>query len=125
MNIAIFDIIYELNEWLDTLYEERKIKREVKKPLGTLRVLKVFSRQKQQTLLGGEVIEGVLSVGDEFHILEREGEDYTYGKIVGIQEGKQDRKKVEGKGTQCGMMVETKGEIREGELLEAFVREWE
>ena len=125
VTIAIFDIIYELNEWLDKLYEERKIKREVKKPLGTLRVLKVFSRQKQRTLIGGEVVDGILSVGDEFRILERGEEEYTYGRIVGIQEGKQDRTKVEGKGTQCGMMVETKGEIHEGELLEAFVREWE
>ena len=125
VSLAIFDVIYELSEWLDKLYEERKIKREVKKTLGKLRILKIFSQQKQKILLGGEVIEGVLSVGDEFYIPEQEDGHFSYGRIMGIQEGKQERKKVEGVGTQCGMMIETKGEIHEGDILEAFVREWE
>ncbi len=122
VQIHLFDVIYHLSEWLDILYEERRIKQEVRVPHGKLKVLKLFSRKKTQTLLGGEIQEGTIYLNDEFIIFRKE-EEIGFGKILGLQEGKMNREKVEGKGTQCGILAESKEEIKEGDLIQVFTRE--
>ncbi len=120
--IKKFDIIYKLTEWLEELYEERRIKKEVDVMQGQVRILKVFSRQKHKSVIGGEILDGVIAIKENFKIL-RKGEEVGRGQITGLQEGKTPVERVITKGAQCGMMVDTKEEILAGDLLETFVRE--
>ncbi len=120
--IKQFDIIYKLTEWLEELYEERRIKKEVEVMQGQIRILKTFSRQKKKAVIGGEIVEGSIAVGEHFKIL-RKKEEVGRGHITGLQEGKMETQRVSGAGTQCGMMVESGEEILEGDVLETFIIE--
>ncbi len=122
ITIKTFDIIYKLTEWLEELAEERRIKKEVETPQGNIKILKTFSRQKHKAVIGGELIDGIIRVHDSFKIM-RKGECIGYGMITGLQQGKSDTQHVSDAGTQCGMMVESKEEILEHDVLEAFIKE--
>ncbi len=122
VSIKNFNIIYKLTEWLEELYEERRIKKEVDLPQGTIKILKVFSRQKYRSVIGGEILEGKIRVGEKFNIY-RKKKLIAQGEIENLQEGKVERKEVKGEGTQCGLRVFSKEEIKEGDILESFITE--
>lgn len=120
--IKKYDIIYKLTEWLEELYEERRIKKEIDTTLGKLKVLKAFSRQKNISLVGGSIIEGSISKKENCKII-RKDEVVGRGKIDGLQQGKQSTDRVTDVGTECGVMVDTKIDILAGDIIETFVRE--
>lgn len=122
MTIKTFDIIYKLTEWLEELYNERRIKKNVDTILGQLKVLKTFSKQKKNTLVGGSVIDGTLTVKDRCKII-RNSEAVGHGVIIGIQQGKAETNNVTAAGTECGMMVETATEILSKDIIESYVSE--
>lgn len=122
VTIEQFDIIYKLTEWLEELYEKRRIKKEVETMQGRIRILKAFSRQKTKAVIGGEILEGGVAVNEEFKIL-RKKELVGRGIITGLQAGKMETKRVLGDGTQCGVMTDSKVEILEGDVLETFIKE--
>ncbi len=122
VNIKKFDIIYKLTEWLEKISEERKIKREIDVIQGKVKILKVFSRQKTKSVIGGELLEGSISKKEKFKILRKNG-DIKYGAITGLQEGKMETDKVITKGAQFGIMVDSKDEILVGDILETFIKE--
>jgi translation initiation factor IF-2 len=53
-----FDIIYKLSEWFDTVVTDRLPYEEKETVLGTLKVLKTFSVQKDNHVIGGRVETG-------------------------------------------------------------------
>jgi translation initiation factor IF-2 len=122
LHIKTFDIIYKLTEWLEELYEERRIKKEVDTIYGKLKVLKPFSRQKNQSLVGGSIIEGTITKNEQCKII-RKDEVLGKGKIIAIQQGKTATDKVTDVGTECGMMIETKVDIQQNDIIETFIRE--
>jgi len=123
LTIKTFDIIYKLTEWLTDLYEERRIKKQVDTVNGALKVIKTFSRQKNQSLVGGSMNEGTIAVKERCKIV-RKGEVVGTGTVVAIQQGKVAADKVSGAGTECGMMIETDLEdILGGDVIESFITE--
>lgn len=122
LNIKRFDIIYKLTEWLEELYEKRRIKKQVDTTLGKLKVIKPFSRQKNQSLVGGAIAEGTISLNETCKIT-RKDELIAKGKIVAIQQGKQTVQKVTDIGTECGIMIESKVDILQGDIIETFITE--
>jgi len=120
--IKTFDIIYKLTEWLQELYAERRIRKEVDTIIGSIKILKAFSRQKTKAVIGGEIISGIITTGETFKII-RKGEDLGRGHITGLQQGKAETKNVRDAGTQCGVLTDSKIEINEGDILETFIKE--
>ncbi|MFH1956368.1 MAG: translation initiation factor IF-2, partial [Patescibacteria group bacterium] len=55
--IAIFtsDIIYKISEWLEEEIEKRKQEETTEKMIGSAKILKTFSKNKNKHVLGGEV----------------------------------------------------------------------
>ena len=49
----LFDIIYKLSEWFDTIVENRLPYEEKEVLLGTLKVMRTFSSQKDKHVVGG------------------------------------------------------------------------
>jgi len=123
LTIETFDIIYKLTEWFEELYEKRRIRKEVDTVQGTLKVIKNFSHQKGQTLVGGAIINGMISVDELCKIKEKDGTEIGRGKITGIQQGKMEAQRVSGDGTECGMMIKAKIDIAPGNIIETFISE--
>lgn len=121
LTIKNFDIIYELTKYLEDIREERRIKKEVEVEQGLVQILKTFSRQKNKSVIGGRVLSGTINVDHNFAI-KRKGDLIGYGVITGLQEGKMDTKTVSG-GSECGILTTSKEEIKEGDVLQTFIRE--
>lgn len=123
VTIKTFDIIYKLTEWLQELYEERRIKKSVDIIQGSIKILKSFSRQKTKAVIGGEIIDGSIAIGEYFKIIRKDMGEVGNGIITGLQQGKSETSRVSEKGTQCGVMTDSKVEIIEGDILETFKTE--
>ncbi len=118
--IKHFSIIYRISEWLEEIAENRKFKKRVDSVIGTGQVLKVFSQDKNQVLLGVRVASGEFKLKDTFRIV-RGREIVSKGKIVSLQAGKSSMQKVE-EGTDCGMMVELRELPHQFDLIECITQ---
>jgi len=114
-----FDIIYKLAEWFDTVVEDRLPFEEVEEVLGKLTLIKAFSTQKDNHVIGGKVTQGVLKLGALVKI-ERRSFDLGKGKITELQMQKIKTKEVQ-EGNECGLMIESKTEMIPGDIIIAYV----
>jgi translation initiation factor IF-2 len=119
ITINHFDIIYKLSEWLEAIMNERAPHIEVVEPLGEVRILRFFSQQKEQQVIGGRVEKGKIMNGARFKIMRRDAE-IGEGKVTELQQQKIKCKEVL-EGTECGMMVESKFTIAERDVLVPYV----
>ncbi len=118
IQIETFDIIYKLTEWLTIKAEENIPKRNVEEETGTLKILKVFSANKDKQVIGGRVELGTVHIHDRVKIMRRDAE-IGKGHIRELQQAKNKVGSVE-EGKECGLMVESKIEMVAGDKLVAF-----
>lgn len=116
-----FDIIYKLSEWFDTIVLERLPYEEKETVLGTLKVLKTFSVQKENHVIGGRVETGRIKNNSVVKVIRR-GVEMGRGRIVELQSQKLKTDEVI-EGNECGLMVETKVEMIPSDILESIVVE--
>jgi translation initiation factor IF-2 len=114
----LFDIIYKLSEWFDTLVESRMPYEEKETILGTLKILRTFSSQKDKHVIGGRVETGKLTNTSVVKIIRR-GVELGRGKVVELQSQKL-KTDVVNEGNECGLMVESKVEMIPSDMLEAI-----
>ncbi|MDO8620560.1 MAG: GTP-binding protein, partial [bacterium] len=69
--VETFDIIYKLGEWVAGLVKTRTPKVTVVTVKATVKVLKIFTTEKDRQVIGGKVTDGAIETGDEFNILRR------------------------------------------------------
>ncbi len=122
-NIRIFtgEVIYELFDALKSEIEER-IPPEVRRVLlGRAKILKIFNKEGQKQIIGGRVEEGTVKKGTKVEI-RRNKERIGEGNVVELQRNKIPAPEVL-QGSEFGMLLESRSEIREGDLLEVFVEE--
>jgi translation initiation factor IF-2 len=117
----LFDIIYKLSEWFDTLVETRLPFEEKETILGTLKILRTFSSQKDKHVIGGRVETGKIENGALVRIIRR-GVDLGKGRIVELQSQKIKTNTVL-EGNECGLMIESKIEMIPSDIVEAIVFE--
>jgi translation initiation factor IF-2 len=116
--VATFDVIYKLSDYVAEQVELRRPRTETAEARGSIKILKVFSETKDKQVIGGVLVEGVVSAGASVKILRREAEIGT-GKIIGMQQGKMKVREItDGEG---GLLVESKVTIAPGDVLQAFV----
>ena len=118
VEIATFDIIYELTAWLQTQLEKRRPRLESEEVTGKAKILKLFSTQQGRVVLGGRIEEGSLAERAEVRIMRRE-EELGRGEIVSLQVGKKQTKVAEA-GSEFGAMLKTNVEPAAGDYIEAF-----
>jgi len=116
--ISTFNIIYKLTEWLTAEMETRRPKIETTETTGSAKIIKVFSRTKERQIIGGKVLKGRMVLDKIVKIMRREFE-IGRGKIVNLEKGKVKTKEIE-EGSEFGMMIESKIEIAEGDIVESF-----
>lgn len=118
IEVARFDIIYKLTEWLEEAIIKRTPKKEFRESTGSLKVLKIFNKVKTKQVIGGRIESGFIGVGDKFTI-NRRGEGIGEGSIVGLQQQKSQTTKVEE--GEFGAEISSKFDLTEGDILEAFI----
>lgn len=118
--IVIFtsDIIYKISEWLEEEIERRKQEETTEKIIGSAKILKTFSKNKNKQVLGGEVLEGKIIISKSLYVRIKRGDDKLgEGKILELQHNKTTAKEIN-QGEQFGMMLESKIEILKGDIVE-------
>ncbi len=118
VTISLFNIIYKMTEWLEVEMENRRPKIETVETTGKAKIIRAFSRTKERQIVGGKVSEGRLVLNGTVKIIRREFE-IGRGKIVNLEKNKVKVGSVE-EGSEFGMMVESKIEIVQGDVLELF-----
>lgn len=113
-----FDIIYKLSEWFDTVVTDRLPYEEKETVLGTLKILKTFSSQKDKHVIGGRVETGRIALNSLVKVIRR-GVELGRGRIVELQSQKIKTNEVI-EGNECGLMVETKVEMIPSDILESI-----
>jgi translation initiation factor IF-2 len=118
ITISFFDIIYKMTEWLEAEIENRRPRIETVEITGKAKILRAFSRTKERQILGGKVTEGRVVMNGTVKIMRRDFE-IGRGKIVNLEKSKVKVGAVE-EGFEFGMMIESKIEIAQGDVIELF-----
>ena len=116
--IKTFDIIYHLTEWLSEELRKRTPRVTVEESKAKVKILKTFSRDKNNHVVGGRVETGILSVGDKVKISRRESQ-IGEGSVKELQQQKTKVREVE-EGKECGMLIDAKFEIFPGDSIESY-----
>ena len=119
ITMKLFDIIYQITDWLKNKIEELTPKKEIEEVVGKIKVLRIFNQTKGNQTIGGEVIEGKITSNKNLRIIRRENQIGT-GRIISLEQNKTKTKIVE-EGRQFGTIIETKTEIAIGDILESFI----
>ncbi len=122
VEVATFDIIYKLAEWLQAAAAARRPKLATEVVVGSAKVLKFFSNAKGRVVVGGRVEQGSLKQNQEVRIMRRDIE-LGKGTIVGLQSNKKEVREVEA-GVEFGVMLKTQVEPAPGDKLESLVTEY-
>jgi len=112
------DIIYEIEDKIKKLIENKFVKKPTEEILGKLEVLAVFNPIKGSQLIGGKVIEGKVQNKIRFRLI-REEEIINQGKILNLQKNKIDMPEVK-TGGECGLLINCPEKAEKGDLLEFF-----
>jgi translation initiation factor IF-2 len=118
IKVELFDVIYKLTERLQEIVSDRTPKSQVEETTGTIKILRVFSTQKEKQVIGGRVETGRAISGTQFKIVRREHE-IGRGKLTELQSQKIKVLEVQ-EGIDCGMQIESKFDIAQGDTLEFF-----
>jgi translation initiation factor IF-2 len=118
ITISFFNIIYKMTEWLEEQMESRRPRIETVETTGKAKIIRAFSRTKEKQIIGGKVIEGQMLLNGTVKIMRREFE-IGRGKIVNLEKSKVKTSVVE-EGLEFGMMIESKIEVAQGDVIEMF-----
>lgn len=120
VKINEFDIIYKLSEWLHEFTKDAKPKKEIEEVVGSLKIIRVFNRSKDSQVVGGKVYSGSMKNKHTIQIV-RKDVIIGKGKIVELQQFKQPIAEVK-EGNECGLMIDSKYDIAEGDFLQMIVK---
>jgi len=113
----IYELIDEVKEKLQNLLKPETIKN----PLGKLKVLAVFKKDKNSTVLGGKILEGKLVVKAKADIIKGE-RNAGQGSIIQLQMNKIDVDEVSAP-DECGIKLAGSITVEQGDILEVYTEE--
>ncbi len=119
LDVKTFSVIYHISEWLETVREHKRVKKNIEEITGTLKVLKVFSTTKKVTVLGGRITSGILGLKNKVQIVRGDTVLGT-GVITTLQQSRTDVEKVT-EGMECGIALESSIIPEGGDTLQAFI----
>lgn len=107
---AIADVESALKGMLEPIYEEQVI--------GHAEILQIFKASGVGNIAGAIVKDGKITKNASVRIT-REGEQIFEGPIATLKRFKDEVKEVKG-GFECGLVFEKFGDIKEGDIVEAY-----
>ena len=126
VKVEIFEIIYELIEFIRkemSFLLDPEIRRT---PLGKLKVLAIFKQDSRSRIIGGKITTGKITRGSLADVL-RNNNKLLSGKITQLQHNKEDVGEVK-EGSESGLKFEPlpgqpSWDIKEGDILEIYSEE--
>ena len=112
------DIIYEIQDKIEQIVEDKFIEKPTEEILGKLEVLAVFNPVKGNQLIGGRVTEGKIQNKNNFYLYQDE-QKIGQGKILNLERNRVEANEVKA-GEECGLLVSLSKEIKKGNELVFF-----
>ena len=118
IEMKVFDIIYELTDYLNNLLLGMVEVEKEEVVVGKLEILGVFHTETREMTVGGMVKEGKVKNKLKFRVYR--GDDIlTNGEILSLHRNKDEVKEVNA-GEDCGMKVKIGKRIEMGDMLEFY-----
>ena len=121
VEIRLHSIIYELQDEIHAAMMGLLEPTFKENYLGRAEVLNIFKIPKVGTIAGCRVQDGVIRRDSEIKVI-RDGEPIHKGKIGSLKRFKDDAREVTN-GMECGIGIANFGDLKEGDILEAFTTE--
>ncbi|MBP9822007.1 MAG: translation initiation factor IF-2 [Candidatus Pacebacteria bacterium] len=126
VNLATFDVIYELIEYIRKQMAgmlDAEVRREV---VGKVKILALFKADSRSQVIGGRVLSGKLIRGALCDVI-RDGKSIMLAKVGQVQQAKQDVPEV-AEGLETGMRIDiidsrSAIDIQVGDILEIYKEE--
>jgi translation initiation factor IF-2 len=111
----IYDVIADVRAAMEGLLAP-ELREEI---VGNAEIRKTFKVSRIGTIAGSYVNSGMITRGDNVRVI-RDGVEIDTGRIEGLKRFKDDAKEV-ASGFECGIKVENYDDLKEGDVIEAFV----
>jgi translation initiation factor IF-2 len=115
IEIKTYKLIYELVDYVKEKIKEATPVETIEKTTGSVKILKIFSKNKDKQVVGGRVEEGEIKSGGTVKISRRDA-IIGNGKIKELQTQKI-KSDVVKEGQEFGMMIESKIELAPRDIL--------
>jgi translation initiation factor IF-2 len=129
VEVRLYDIIYRLTADIKAIGQSMTPPESQDQIIGSARVIALFKSSRKGMIIGCEVMQGSLSLGQSFRIISVTGPVYS-GTIESIHRGEQAVQKAI-PGQQVGIKIRDFNKARIGDLVESFraiprkVQRWE
>jgi translation initiation factor IF-2 len=121
VDIKTYSIIYELINDVTLALEGMLTPERIEKYIGRAQVKETFAIPKIGTIAGTSVIDGKIERGCNIRLL-RDGKIIYDGRLTTLKRFKDEVKEVKN-GFECGMSLENFNDIRQEDLIEAYIME--
>jgi translation initiation factor IF-2 len=121
VDIKTYSIIYQLIDDVKLALEGMLAPERVERYIGRAQVRETFSIPKIGTVAGSAVIDGKIERGCNIRLL-REGKIIYDGRLTTLKRFKDEVKEVKN-GYECGMSLENFNDIKNEDLIEAYIME--
>jgi translation initiation factor IF-2 len=121
VEIKTYSIIYELINDVTLALEGMLAPERIEKYIGRAQVKETFSIPKIGTIAGTSVIDGKIERGCNIRLL-RDGKIIYDGRLTTLKRFKDEVKEVKN-GFECGMSLENFNDIKQEDLIEAYIME--
>jgi len=118
VEVRLYDTIYKLNEDMRRIAQSFITREAEEKITGKAKVIATFKSSRKGVIIGCEVLEGRIAVGDDFRVITAMGPAY-FGKITSLQIERQNVKRAKA-GQQAGIKLEGWNKARVDDLVECF-----
>jgi translation initiation factor IF-2 len=113
--IRTYDLIYDLVDELEDAAIAMQAPEEVEEVSGEAEVRQIFTLSNGTRVVGVRITEGEIRHGLQCKIM-RKGNEVGRGKITSMQHGKE-KVTSTGRGNECGLVIDSKEEIEEGDTI--------
>ena len=121
VEIKQYSVIYQALEDVEDAMKGMLAPVFVEKNIGNAEVRQTFRISNVGTIAGCFVLDGKLERNAGVRVI-REGVVIHDGKLISLKRFKDDAKEVS-KGFECGLQIENYNDIKEGDIIEAYVKE--
>ena len=121
VDIRLYRVIYNAIEDVEAAMKGMLDPEFVEKVTGHAEVRQIFKASGVGTIAGSYVLDGTIQRDSSARII-RDGIVVHEGKLASIQRGKDAVKEVRS-GFECGLVMESYNDIKEGDQIESFIME--
>jgi len=121
VEIKQYSIIYQAIEDVESAMKGMLAPKYIEKVIGNAEIRQTFKVSNVGTIGGAYVLDGKLERNAGVRVL-RDNVVIHEGKLASLKRFKDDAKEVS-KGFECGVQIEKYDDIKEGDIIEAFIME--